>query len=169
HLFDESRLRPTHIFDRLARDRLRQKADEIAGVTGLERDADLAVVLHAADARTMAGTRVEYDEGSLLGVDLDSGRRNDPHENVIDGPLEAASVRYELEFEIQNVWILSGHVREMIVATPAQRIQEQHEALARIDPIVPSLLRQVHPRAHRRPRPSAALGRTKWLQRRCGG
>ena len=48
---------------RLARHRLGQEADEIAGMPGLERDADLAVGLEAADARAVPGARVDHDEG----------------------------------------------------------------------------------------------------------
>ena len=50
--------------------RLGQEADEIAGMAGGERHADLAVLLHAADARPVAGARIDDDEGRLRRVGL---------------------------------------------------------------------------------------------------
>ena len=64
-LLDKPRFCLADILDRLAGHRVGQKADEIAGMAGCERDADFAVVLHAADAGTMAGARVEDDERTL--------------------------------------------------------------------------------------------------------
>ncbi len=48
---------------------LRQEADEVAGMARRQRDADLAVVLHAADAGPVAGARVDDDEGRLGRID----------------------------------------------------------------------------------------------------
>ena len=70
------------ILDGLAGHRLRQEADEIAGMSRLKRDADLAVMLHAADAGPVAGARIENDEGPLAWID-DAFRRNDPHQGII--------------------------------------------------------------------------------------
>ncbi len=63
------RLGLADILDRLAGHRVRQEADEIAGMAGGERDADLAVLLHAADAWPVAGARVDDDERALGRVD----------------------------------------------------------------------------------------------------
>ena len=46
-----TRLGARDAFDGLARHRLGQEADEVAGMAGLHRDADFAVGLEAADAR----------------------------------------------------------------------------------------------------------------------
>ena len=61
-LLEEDRLGARDVLDGLARHRLRQEADEIAGMAGLHRDADFAVGLEAADARAMAGARIDDDE-----------------------------------------------------------------------------------------------------------
>ena len=45
----------------------RAEADEVAGMAGLHRHADLTVGLEAADARPVAGTRIDDDEGRLRG------------------------------------------------------------------------------------------------------
>ena len=78
--FEEYRLGAGDILDGLARHRLRQEADEIAGMPGLEGDADFAVGLEAADARTVSGARIDDDERSPRRIDLDAGGRNDPHQ-----------------------------------------------------------------------------------------
>jgi hypothetical protein len=46
-------------------------------VTRGEGDTDFTVVLHAADAGTLAGAGIENDERTLQRVDLDAGRRRD--------------------------------------------------------------------------------------------
>ena len=66
------------VLDRLAGHRLGQEADEVAGVAGAHGDADLAVGLEAADARPVAGARVDDDERPLALIDGDAGGRDDP-------------------------------------------------------------------------------------------
>src|SRR5215470_19106651 len=61
YLCDKTSLRFAHILNRLTGHGVRQKANEIAGMASGERDADLAVVLHAADPGAMPGARIEYD------------------------------------------------------------------------------------------------------------
>src|SRR5690349_24781445 len=68
-LLDKAGLRFAHVLDRLAGHRVRQKADEIARMTGGERHPDFAVVFHAADAGAMPGARIENDEWPLVRVD----------------------------------------------------------------------------------------------------
>ena len=68
HLFEEYRLGVRDVFDRLTGHRIGQEADEIAGMTGLERDADFAVGLEPADAGAVAGTRIDDDERRRVGM-----------------------------------------------------------------------------------------------------
>ena len=68
-VLDEDRLGAADILDRLSRHRLRQEADEVAGMAGRQRDADLAVLLHAADARAVAGARIDDDDRRLGRID----------------------------------------------------------------------------------------------------
>jgi hypothetical protein len=74
----EQRLGAADVFDGLPRHRIGNEADEIAGMTVGERHADLAVVLHPAYAGSVAGARIENNEGTLSWVDLDVGRRSSP-------------------------------------------------------------------------------------------
>jgi hypothetical protein len=83
-LLDKAGLRLTHILDRLTGYRLRQKADKIARVAGGERDPDLAVVLHAANAGAVPGARVKNDEWPLARVDCNTLWRDDPNQPIID-------------------------------------------------------------------------------------
>jgi hypothetical protein len=48
-------------------------------MAGLQGHADFAVVLHAADARTVPGARIDDNERPLRRVDRGARRRHDPH------------------------------------------------------------------------------------------
>ena len=61
-----------------------QEADEVAGMARRQRRADLAVILHAADARAVARARIDDDDRRLSRVDLHALGRNDPDQAVID-------------------------------------------------------------------------------------
>ena len=98
-LFEEDRFGARDVLDGLARHRIRQEADEIAGMAGLEGDADLAVGLEAADARAVAGARIDDDERPARRIDLDALRRNDAHQHVVDRPLERAAVDDEFHLD----------------------------------------------------------------------
>ena len=60
--------------NRLTRLRLRQKADEIAGMTGMKGDPDLALRLEPANTGAMPSAWINHDERPLMLVDLDAGR-----------------------------------------------------------------------------------------------
>ena len=79
----ERRLRHDNVLDGLTSDRLGQEADEVAGVAGLKRHADLALGLEATDAGTVPRARIEDDEGPLLIVDLNALRRDDAGQEVV--------------------------------------------------------------------------------------
>ena len=49
---------------------LGQETDEVAGMPGLEGDADFAVRLEAADARAVPGARIDDDKGPPPRIDL---------------------------------------------------------------------------------------------------
>ena len=53
--FEEYRLGARNVLYRLARHWLRKKADEVAGVPGLEGDSNFAIGLEAADTGAVAG------------------------------------------------------------------------------------------------------------------
>ena len=132
---DEDRLGATDILDRLARHRLRQKADEIARVTRRQRDADLAVLLHAADARTVAGARIDDDDGCLGRIELRVVGWDDADQGIVHGPFQRAPVAHHLRLEMENVRNLLGAVLQVGVAAFPQNIEEQDGALPGVQPI----------------------------------
>ena len=69
-----------------------QEAHEVAGMAGLQRHADLAVMLHAADARAVAGAGIDDDERPLGGIDAGSLRRYDADQRVVHRPRQRASI-----------------------------------------------------------------------------
>ena len=91
-LLQEHRLGARDVLERLAGHRIGQETDEIAGMAGLEGDADLAVGLEAADARAVPGARIDDDERTPRRIDLNALRRNDAHERVVDRPFERAAI-----------------------------------------------------------------------------
>ena len=102
-LFEEHGFGAGDVFDGLTRHRVGQEADEIAGMSGLERNADLTVRLEAANARAMSGARIDDDERPALRIDLDALRRNDPGQDVIDRALEGAAVEDQLDAVVEHV------------------------------------------------------------------
>ena len=133
------------ILDGLARHRLGQEADEIAGMAGIHRDADLTVMFHAADARPMPGARIKDDEGAFFRVDHHVCGRDDPGQNVIDRALEIAAVTDQLGVEGQHVRRDAANAIFVIVAALAKHVHEQHRTLHRVlhvfDPRVADRLR----------------------------
>ena len=77
HFLQEHRLGARDVLEGLARHRIGQETDEIAGMAGLEGDADLAVGLEAGDAGAVPGAWIDDDERTPLRVDVDALRRND--------------------------------------------------------------------------------------------
>ena len=70
-VLDERSLCAADVFDRLSGFWLRQKADEVHGMAGAKRDADLAFRLHAANPGTVSRARVDNDDRRLQGIDRD--------------------------------------------------------------------------------------------------
>ena len=76
--FEERRFCVDDVLYRLSGDGLGEKADEIARMPGLERDANFALRLEAADAGSVPRSRIDDNEWPLILVDLRVLRRGDP-------------------------------------------------------------------------------------------
>jgi hypothetical protein len=132
HLLYEQGLCVRDTLDGLARHRLGQEADEVAGMTGLHRDAYLAVCLETADSRTMTRARIDHDEGPSFKVNLDALRRYDAHERVVDWLVQLTPVHDQFGGVLQDVWRSLCNVLMILVAATAQDVQEQDVALSRV-------------------------------------
>ena len=120
------------MLDRLSRDRVGEKADEIAGVARLERDADFAVGFEPADPRPVARAGIDDNERSQPLVNFHAGGRNNSDQHVVDRMVERATVDNKLGLIVQNVRRRFCHVRAISVAALAHDIHEQDAALRRV-------------------------------------
>ena len=131
----KGRLGLADVLDRLPGNGLGQEADEIAGMSRLECHADLAVLLHAADARAVSGARVEHDEGPLGPVVTTPFGGLDPHQEVVHGPRKRTAVQDEIRIEAEDVRHCRGCLFLPRIAALAERIREERPALHRVDPV----------------------------------
>src|SRR6185312_4938962 len=92
HRLDEDGFGARDALDGLARHGFGQETDEIAGMTRLHRDTDLAVRLETADSRPMTRARIDHDERTALLVDLDALGRNDADQRIVDRLSELAPI-----------------------------------------------------------------------------
>ena len=131
-LFDEDGLGAGNISDGLAGNGFREKSDEVARMAGFECNADLAVGLEAANARTVAGARIDDDKRPQLRINIDAVGRNDPHKRIIDGPLQLSAIHDQFDLVVEHVRRVFRHVLAVLVSTLAQDIPKQHAALGGI-------------------------------------
>ena len=128
----EHRFGAGDIFDGLTGHGIGREADEVAGVPCFHGNADFAVGLEAADARTMAGTRIHHHEWPARGIDLNSRRRNNAHQQVIHRPLQRPAVHHQLGLIVEDMRNLFGEMVAILVAALAHHVAEQDTALGRI-------------------------------------
>src|SRR4029079_4203426 len=102
-LLEKDRLGAGDVHDGLAGHRVWQETDEVAGVTGLEYDADLAVGLEAADAGTVPGPRIDDNEWAARWVDLNFLGRNYARENIVDRTGQLSAIDDELYLKVENM------------------------------------------------------------------
>ena len=134
-LGDECRFGCAHVFDGLPGHGLREEADEVAGMPGRHGDADLAVLLHPADAGSMAGARVDDDEGRLGRIDRLVVERDNAHQCVVHRLGQGTAVEDGLELEAEHVGCVLGAVLEGDVAALAQQVEGEDRALPGVDPV----------------------------------
>ena len=106
----------------------------------IQDGADLAVRLEASYARSMTGSRIDHDKGTLVVVDLDVVGGHDPNEPVIDRTLQLAPVHDFLEVVLQDVLDRLGRVLEILVAALPHDIPEKDVTLPAIRGVFPICL-----------------------------
>jgi hypothetical protein len=136
HLAQERDLGGDHRLDRLPGHWIREEHDEVARVAELERNADLAIHLEAADSRAVPGTRVDHHERahSRVGGRVTLGRP-DAHQRVVRGLLQAAPVDDDLVVEHQHRRAAGSLVFQILVAALAQYVEGQDGALPGVDDV----------------------------------
>ena len=133
---DEAAQRMVNIGEGLPLFGFGKEYDEIDRVALVHRNAHLAVALEAADARAVAGARVDHDHRRPGHVDAivpaiiaDFG---DPEERVVGGTVEVACVEKGFVLEIQKRRHSTPLVLDHVVGALAQRIQEQNPAFKQV-------------------------------------
>src|SRR4029077_11227570 len=91
------------VLDGWARHGIRKEADEIAGMTGLEGDADLAVGLEAADAGAVPGARIDDHAWPALGINFGTLRRPHPDQAVVPRTVEGAAVEHQFDVVFEDM------------------------------------------------------------------
>ena len=132
---DEDRLGSRDVLDGLAGHWFGQKADEVTGMAGLHRHADLAVRLEAADPRAVAGAGIDHHERASLEIDLHSARRSDAHQAIVDRPLQLSAVDDQIDRIVEHMRCGLGQVFAVLDAALAHDIEEQDAALSRVHQI----------------------------------
>ena len=105
-------------------------------MTGAHRHAELAVGLEAADAGTVAGARVDHDEGTLARVDDHAGRRLDADQPVVDRAFEGAPVEHQFGVEAEHVRHRLGLLLVVLVAAPAHHVPVEDGTLHGVDHVL---------------------------------
>ncbi len=133
HLAHELLLGFADIEQRLAGLGVAEEDHEVDRVALAQRDADLRVVLEAADARAVAGARVDDHVGTALRIDGHAFRRRDLQQRVVDGARQLAPVHHGLVVEVQQRRLAFSDVLQVVVAALAHRVEEEHRALRGVD------------------------------------
>jgi hypothetical protein len=123
-MMHENRLVVMDVGNGLTLDRLRKERDQVTGMSSPHRHPDLAVFFEAANARTMAGTRIDDDVWTLFGVDLLLGARFHFEQRVVGRTVEGSS---------------SKIISDSKVSSADFHVQEEHGPLRAVEPVVPGL------------------------------
>jgi hypothetical protein len=83
----------------------------------------------------MPGAWIDYHERAPGWFDLDAGRRNDAHQEVVHWAIERAAVQHQLRLEFEHMGYRLRHVLPVLVAALPHDIPEQNAALRGIDKI----------------------------------
>ncbi len=121
-LGDEFGLRAHHVGERLPGLRLRAEDHEIDGMAVAQRDADLAVGLEAADARAVAGARVDDHVGALPVHHLDAVRRKDLQQHLVGRPRQRLAVDGDFVIVDEHRRRAGRFVRDVLLGALAQDV-----------------------------------------------
>ena len=143
HALEKGGLGARDVLDRLPGHGIGQEADEVAGVAGLEGDADLALRLEAANAGPMPGARIDDDERTLILIRFLALLGDDAHKRIVHRPRELAPIHDELAAELQHMRRGFGGMLLIALAALLEDIEEEDAALPGVNPIVPCIPSQI--------------------------
>ena len=132
-LANELGLGVRHVGDRLPRLGFWMENDEIDRVAIVQGDADLAVGLEASDSGAVAGARIDDHIGALPIEHLHAFRRQDPQQEIVDGPSQTASVENDFRIIDEHGRRARGLVLLVVVGALPEDVERQHPALRRVD------------------------------------
>ena len=101
HALKEAHLSLDDVKELLARFGRRAKTNEIDRMTRVEGISNFTPGLKSADARPLAGARINHDDRPFARIGLDAGRRNDARKCIVDWPGQRPSVHQHLMIEVQ--------------------------------------------------------------------
>ncbi len=156
HFPHELRFGLADVRERLPGLGMAREDDKVDRVSSAQRAADLALVLEAADARSVAGARVDDDVGTASFPLQRALWRNDAHQGVVDRPRELGAVDDRLVVEGEDGPGAHFLVFEKNVPTLAQTVEEQDLTLTEVDQIV---LQVLHRRCGSNSPPSSSNAR----------
>ncbi len=158
---------------------MRAEDDEIDGMAVVQRDADLAVGLEAADAGAVAGARIDDHVGPLPGLHLDAVGREDLQQHLVGRPRQGLAVESDLVIVDEHRRRAGRLVRDILLGALAQNVERERGALRRVDrvglgivgegAVLLRLRRSGAGLRPRRSRTSAGAARDRARRVRCGG
>jgi hypothetical protein len=146
HAFGESCYGANDVFDCLSRKRLRQEADEVTRMPGVESRSDFAVRLEAADAWSVTGARIDDYERPLSVIDVCSGGRLDTDETIVDWPQQLPPVHDKITVELENMRHSFRRMLPVPLASLPQDVKEQYPPLCGVNHIGAGLRQHLHTR-----------------------
>ena len=133
HALEEFHLPLDDVQELLARFGRRAEADEIDRMAGVEGVADLALRLEAADARPLAGARIDHHDRPFARIGRHARRRQDAQKRIVDRPRQRPAAHHHFVIEAQHGRHRPRGDLDLLVAALPQQIEEQNAALNRID------------------------------------
>src|SRR5262245_7894707 len=135
-LFKENRLGARDVLDCLTGNGLGQEADEVARMPGFERNANLAVGLEPADSRAVTCARIDDHKRPERRVELYAPRWDDPHQAVIDRPIQLPTVDNELNLVMKHMGDSLLEVLAILKPALSHDVPEQDGSLCGVDHVL---------------------------------
>ena len=132
---DKRRFCKADVLDALARNRIRRETYKIARMSRPERNADLTVMLHSANPRSMSCPRVDDDDWVPVRITRCLWRRDNSYQTIVYRPEKFAAVDDKFMIEMKNVWNRSFLPLLVCVASLPKNVEKEDGALPCVYPV----------------------------------